>query len=163
MFQSILQRLTIVHESDDQLVLREQPIMDWGIAAALVLTGLIMLIAAFWITGILAFAFAAFFFLQANTRTITFNTNPNIMCIRYQSLLNQNQICEVSLHSISRAYLHRGEDDGVQVVLTMTDGEEMGLSSYIKDKVTWQEDVVLAINGLLHNAHKDDPNRDLMV
>lgn len=163
MIQSVFQRMMIIHESDAQLILREQPILDWVIAAAMLLTGFIMLIAQFWITGFLSLAFAVLFYVQASTRTVIFDTDPNMMIVELQSLVGQRVLNEVSLHSISRAYLYRGEDGGVQVVLTMTDGEEMGLSSYIKHEVTWQEEIVLAINGLLHGAHKDDPNRELMV
>ena len=163
MIQSVFQRMMIIHESDEQLILREQPILDWVIAAAMVLTGLIMLIAQFWVTAFLSLAFAGLFFTQASTRTVTFDTDPNMMTILLQSLVGQRLLNEVSLHSISRAYLYRGEDGGMQVVLTMTDGEELGLSGYFKTEVTWQEDIVLAINAILHNAHRDDPNRDLMV
>lgn len=163
MIQSVLQRLTIIYQTDARLVLHEQPILDWVIAASLTLTACVMFIAEFWITGLMALGFAAFFFLQAQTRVITFDTDPNLMCVRFQGWLGQRRISELSLHSISRAYLYRGEDGGAQIILTMTDGEEIGLSGYSSDAAAWHEQVVLAINGILHSAHKDDPNRHLMV
>jgi hypothetical protein len=163
MIQTVLQRLIIIYQTDARLVLREQPIFDWVIVATLTLIAAIMFIAQFWVTGILAIGFAGYLILQTKTRLISFDTDPNLMTVILQNLLSQQITNEVSLHSISRAYLFRGEDGGLQIILTLTDGEELGLTNYFKDAALWQEEVVLAINGILHSAHKDDPNRDLMV
>lgn len=163
MMQSILQRLIIIHQTDARLVLREHPIFDWVLVASATLLTMIMFIAQFWITGILTIIFAGYFLLQAKTRLISFDTDPNLMTVILQNFFGQQVVNEVSLHNISRAYLYRGEDGGSQIILTMSDGEELGLTHYFKDVAIWQEEVVLAINSILHSAHKDDPNRDLMV
>jgi hypothetical protein len=160
MIQTVFQRLIIIYQSDARLVLREQPIFDWVIVATLTLIAFIMFIAQFWVTGILAIGFAAYLILQAKTRLVSFDTDPNLMTVILKNLLSQQIANEVSLYSISRAYLFRGEDGGSQIILTLTDGEELGLTNYFKDAAVWQEEVVLAINGILHKAHKDDPNRD---
>jgi hypothetical protein len=114
-------------------------------------------------TVIVAIAIALLLVLQARLRLIIFTTEPNLMQVLLQSPLRSQIATEISLHEISRAYLKKDDAGGTQIVLVQTDGEEMGLSVYSKDMRDWKEEIVIAINEILHNAHKDDPNRDVMI
>lgn len=164
MIIGILQKLSIIDRSDVRLVLRELPLFDWLAAFGLLLLALIMWLANFApISAVISIGMALFLVLFAKTRLIIFTTQPNLMQVILQSPLQSRIAKEISLHQISRAYLKKDEEGGTQVILVQSDGEELGLSVYSKDLRDWKEEIVIAINEILHNAHKDDPNRGLMV
>ena len=159
----ILQKLSILQRSDERLVLRELPLLDWLMSLVILLFALIMWIAGSTITMVIAIAIALFLVLQARVRLIIFTTEPNLMQVHLQSPLKRQLVSEVSLHHISRAHLKKDDLGASQIILVQTDGEELGLSVYSKDMNEWKEEIVIAINEILHNAHRDDPNRELMV
>ena len=57
---------------------------------------------------------------------------------------------------LHRAYLYTGDDDGTQIILVRRDGEEFGISVYSDDPSPWKEPIVVAINGILNEAHKTE-------
>ena len=161
--QGILQKLSISYKSDARLVLRELPLFDWLMALALFLFALIMWIMNFAVSSLIAIGIAIFLVAQARMRLVIFTTDPNLMQVLLQNLWQSSIAHEVSLHQISRAYLKKDDEGGTQVILVQTDGAELGLSVYSKDLRDWKEEIVIAINEILHNAHKDDPNKQMMV
>lgn len=164
MFAGILQKMSIIHMSDSRLVLRELPLLDWLVALLLLLSALIMWIANLTIvSAVIAIAVALFMVIQARVRLVIFTTEPNLMQVLFQSPLQTRITNEVSLHQISRAYLKKDDVGGTQIILVQTDGEELGLSVYSKDLRDWKEEIVIAVNAILHEAHKNDPNREMMV
>ena len=156
MLHGISQRLQIIHQTDDKLILRELPLLDWGLAFFLASTTLILVISEFWVSAGVAGGVALFFILQARTRIITFDADANFMRIDFQTPLQKEVINEIPLQNIQRAYLYKGDDDGTQIILVHTDGEELGISVYSRDVTVWKDDIVIAINAVLHEAHKDD-------
>jgi hypothetical protein len=163
MFAGVFQKMNILYMSDSRLVLRELPLLDWLVALVILLAALIMWIASLTISAVIAIAVALFMVLQAHLRLVVFTTEPNLMQVLFQSPLRSRLTDEISLHEISRAYLKKDDLGGTQIILVKTDGEEMGLSVYSKDLRDWKEEIVIAINAILHEAHKNDPNRELMV
>jgi hypothetical protein len=163
MFADVFQRISIIHMSDSRLVLRELPLLDWLMALGILLAAAIMWIFSLTVTAVIALGISLFMVLQARMRLVIFTTEPNLMQVLFQSPLQSRKVMEVSLHQISRAYLHKDDLGGTQIILVQTDGEEMGLSAYSRDVKDWKEEIVIAINAILHNAHKDDPNREGMV
>lgn len=162
MLHGIIQRLQIIYQTDDKLILRELPLLDWGLAFFLAITTLILVISEFWVSAGVAGGVALFFILQGRTRIITFDADANFMRIDYQTPLQKQVINEIPLQNIQRAYLYKGDDDGTQIILVHTDGEELGISVYSRDVTIWKDDIVIAINAVLHEAHKDD-NRVLDI
>jgi hypothetical protein len=163
MFAGILQKMNIIHMSESRLVLRELPLLDWLVVLVILLSAVMMWIANITISAVIALGVALFMVLQAHVRLVVFTIDPNLMQVLFQSPLRTRITNEISLHQISRAYLKKDDLGGTQIILVQTDGEEMGLSVYSKDLRDWKEDIVIAINAILHNAHKDDPNREGMV
>lgn len=156
MLQGVIQRLQIIHQTDTKLVLRELPLLDWGIAFLLGITTIIIAIAQFWVSAGVAGGIALFFVLQGRMRLITFDADANIMQIEHHTPLRKHIINELTLESIQRAYLYKGDDDGTQIILVHVDGEELGISVYSNDVNIWKDDIVIAINAILYEAHKDD-------
>lgn len=156
MFLGVLQRLSIIQQTENQLILRELPLLDWGIAILLAMTAMMLTIVQFWISAGVAAGVALFFIIQGRTRPISFDVDSNQMLIRYQTPLSSQIATDMGLHEIQRAYLYKGDDDSTQIVLLRVDGEELGLSVYSKDLHPWKDDIVIAINAILHEAHKDD-------
>jgi hypothetical protein len=156
MWQGVIQRLAIVQQTETRLVLRELPIFDWAIAFALVITALILSIAQFWISALIAVAVGIYFILQGRVRLIIFDVSTAKMTVQFRSPLNKQNISEIFLSEIQRAYLFKGDDAGTQIILVRVDGEEMGMSTYSNDMSPWKEDIVIAITAILHEAHKDD-------
>lgn len=156
MLHGVIQRLQIIHQTDDKLILRELPLLDWGLAFFLAITTLVLVISEFWVSAGVAGGVALFFILQGRMRLITFDADANFMRIDYQTPLRKQVINEIPLQNIQRAYLYKGEDDGTQIVLVHIDGEELGISIYSRDVTIWKDDIVIAINTILHEAHKDD-------
>ncbi|GAB5492064.1 MAG: hypothetical protein Phog2KO_22790 [Phototrophicaceae bacterium] len=160
MLQGVIQRLYIIRQSDTQLNLREYPLLDWAVAFFLGIIVIILMIADFQISAGVAGGVALFFIIQARIRTINFDTDSNIMQIGYQSLLRQQVATEILLSDIQRAYLYKGDDEGTQIILVHVKGEELGISVYSEDISVWKDDIVIAINAILYEAHKDDGNTD---
>ena len=156
MLHGVIQRLRIIHQTDTTLILRELPLLDWGLAFFLAITSLILVISQFWTSAGVAAGVALFFILQGRTRLITFDADTNFLNIEYQTPLRKQVINELPLQNIQRAYLYKGDDDGTQIVLVHIDGEELGISVYSRDVNIWKDDIVIAINTILHEAHKDD-------
>ena len=48
MLHGVIQRLRIIHQTDTKLILRELPLLDWGLAFFLAITSLILVISQFW-------------------------------------------------------------------------------------------------------------------
>lgn len=156
LFASVLEKLSIVEQTDTQLVLRELPLLDWLVAGAIFITALQFMLFDFRITAVVAVAIAAIFAIRARTRLISFDAETNLMQVRYQSLLRTQVIEEIGLHQISRAYLHKDDTGQSQIILVTALGDEMGLSAYSNDMNDWKSPIVVAINTLLHEAHQDD-------
>lgn len=162
LLNGILQRLSIIEQTDSRLVLRELPLLDWGLAFLLLLITAILWISNLGISAVISLALAFFLVLQSRVRLIIFQTSPNLMQIFLQSPLQSRVVNEISLHQINRAYLHK-DDSGSQIILVQTDGSEMGLSVFSHELRDWKEPIVIAINAILHNAHKDEPNQELII
>mgnify|MGYP000580547534 CR=1 FL=1 len=152
----ILQRLTIIHQTENRLVLRELPLSDWAIVFALGIIATIIAIAGFSITAGIGFAVAVFFVFQGKIRLIDFDVASGTMTINYQSPLKKETVSQIKLDTIQRAYLYRGDDGGTQIILVSVDGEESGISVYSSDMQDWKEAIVVAINAVLFEAHKDE-------
>src|SRR5688572_20734979 len=116
MFAGILQKMSIIHMSDSRLVLRELPLLDWLVALVILLAALIMWIATFTVSAVIAIAVALFMVLQAHMRLVVFTTEPNLMQVFFQSPLQSRVINEISLHQISRAYLNKDDSGGTQII-----------------------------------------------
>lgn len=149
-----MQKLTITRQSETQLVLRELPLLDYGIAFVVLITGLILLVANFWISAGIAAVIALYFIFQGKMRLICFDTDAGKILIHYQTPLKKETVSDIELSDIQRAYLFKGDDEGTQIILLRGDAEEMGISAYSSDMNPWKEDIVIAINAILHEAHK---------
>ena len=156
MLQGVIQRLYIIEQSKTRLSLREYPLLDWAVAFLLAVTVIILMIADFQISAGVAGGVALFFIIQGRIRTITFDADSDTMQISYQSPLRKQVATEILLHDIQRAYLYKGDDEGTQIILVHIKGEELGISVYSEDISVWKDDIVIAINAILYEAHKDD-------
>ncbi|MEL6308878.1 MAG: hypothetical protein AAFQ52_12115 [Chloroflexota bacterium] len=156
MLAGVLQRLYITDQSKARLVLQEYPVLDYGVAILLTFLTMALSIAGSWISASVAGGFAIFFALQAKTRVITFDVASDSMLISVRSAFNSRHLSSADLATIQRAYLFKADDGSSQIVLVRADGEEMGLSVYSKDSEVrpWKEPLVIAINEILHDAHK---------
>ena len=160
MLQGVIQRLYIIEQSKTRLSLREYPLLDWAVAFLLAVTVIILMIADFQISAGVAGGVALFFIIQGRIRTITFDADSDTMQISYQSPLRKQVATEILLHDIQRAYLYKGDDEGTQIILVHVNGEELGISVYSEDISVWKDDIVIAINAILYEAHKDDATSD---
>lgn len=152
--QGIVQRLSIIQQTEKQLVLRELPLFDYAIAFVLIIIGMMLLIAKFWISAGIATVIALYFMAQGKRRMIHFDVDAGKMSIYYQTLLKKETVSDIQIRDIQDAYLYQGDDGGTQIILRGTDAEEMGISAYSNDMTLWKEDIVIAINTILHQRIK---------
>ncbi|MEO1290581.1 MAG: hypothetical protein AAFV93_22795 [Chloroflexota bacterium] len=155
MIQGVIQRLSIAEQTASRLVLRELPLLDWGAGFLLVIVALMLSINSFWTSAVLALAIALYFLLAGRVRLIEFDISAGTMQIHYQTPLKRNTVNTIKLETIQRAYLYTGDDDGTQIILVRRDGEELGISVYSDDIASWKEPIVVAVNAILYEAHKD--------
>lgn len=149
-----MQKLTITRQTETHLVLRELPLLDYGIAFVVLITSLILLVANFWISAGIAAVIALYFIFQGKMRLICFDADAGKMLIHYQTPLKKETVSDIQLSDIQRAYLFKGDDEGTQIILLRGDAEEMGISAYSNDMTPWKDDIVIAINAILHEAYK---------
>jgi len=116
-----------------------------------------------WITFTAALIVAAVFAARARTRIITFDASADLLTVQFRALFEQQTVLEKPLREISRAYLRKDDDDSTQIVLVDVLGGEMGLSVHSQEMMPWKEPLVIAINAILHEAHKDDPDGDEVI
>lgn len=154
MLAGILQKLTIIDTTDERLLLREYPLLDWVVVAALFILAANMAILNIWITAVAGVTLGMFFWLRARTRYILFDVAEDLLLVEHHSILQQETVLRVPLEHISRAYLHKADDGSTQIILVNDVGEEMGLSVYSRDMQPWKEEIVIAVNAILHTAHK---------
>ncbi len=158
-FLDLFQRLTIIENRPDRLVLQEQPLIDWLVALLLVVIGAnIALFFQLWLSFATALVVAIIFVVRARMRIITFDAPSDLLTVEYRSFTERRIVLEKPLHEISRAYLQKEDDGSTQIVLVDVLGGEMGLSAYTQESTPWKEPIVIAINAVLHEAHKDDPD-----
>lgn len=155
----VLQRLSIIEQSPQRLVLRELPLMEWLFAGALFLTAINLAFFDLWITAMITVVIALAYSLQTRIRLIVFDVASGTMQVWYQYPLKQKMVNQERLDEISRAYLSQDDTGATQIVLVKTNGLEMGLSVYSQDVKDWKEVVVIAINAILHEAHRDDDDK----
>jgi hypothetical protein len=163
MISGILQRLTIIEFTDIRLVLRELPFLEWLLAGILWIAAINFVLFGLWATAVAALLLGGYFVLQAHIRTIIFDADTNLMTVENMTLFNREVVSVKELHEISRAYLEKDDDGSTQIMLVDVVGDEMGLSVYSRDMRPWKEDIVVAINTVLHQAHKDDPDPDAVI
>lgn len=156
MIDGILQRLTITEQTQSRLVLRELPLLEILVVGSLMLLAFNFAIFELLVTAIIAILLGVFFAFQAKMRRITFDADANMLIVTLQSLRRDDVVLQYELHKISRAYLSKDERGYSQIILVSVTGDEMGLSVYSRDLVAWKEPIVIAINAILHEAHKDD-------
>jgi hypothetical protein len=104
-----------------------------------------------------------FFVMQGRIRVIRFDADANTMTVEYVYLYKRIHASTKPLHEISRAYLDKADDDSTQIILVDVTGEEAGLSVYSRDIRPWKEEIVIAINTVLHEAHKDDADPEAVI
>jgi hypothetical protein len=163
MISGILQRLTIIEFTDIRLVLRELPLLEWLLAGILWIAAINFVLFGLWATAVASLLLGGYFVLQAHIRTIIFDADTNLMTVENMTLFNREIVSVKELHEISRAYLEKDDDGNTQIMLVDVVGDEMGLSVYSRDMRPWKEDIVVAINTVLHQAHKDDPDPDAVI
>lgn len=156
LFASVLEKLTIIEETKTRLVLRELPLLEWLIAGAIFVSAILFALFELWITAIGAVVIGVWFIARANMRLIIFDADTNLMQIRFQSLLSSSTMHEIGLHEVSRALLRKEDTGHSQILLITITGDELGLSAYSQDVNDWKAPIVIAINTILHEAHKDD-------
>jgi len=159
----VLQRLTIIEQSACRLTLRELPLMEWVIVAVLLIIGINLALLNLWITAAASVLVALLIIAQARVRYISFDADEDTLEIYFQSLLQHKQVSAYRLKDITRAYLKKDEREYSQIILLATNGDEMGLSVYSRDVSDWKSEIVLAINTLLHEAHRDEPDGESKV
>jgi len=160
MIQGVIQRLSIVQQSDLRLMLREYPLLDWGIAFALCMLALALFVADFAVSAVIAGGIGIYFLLTGRVRQLDFNVATGQLLINYQTPIRNQTVSEIPLHEIQRAYLLQGDDGATQIILVRIDGEELGISVYSDDVAPWKETIVIAINAVLFAAHQhtdDEP------
>ncbi len=160
MIQGVLQRLQVLEQSENKLLLRELPLLDWAIAGSMLLFALGTAVVGVWLTAVLGIVAGVVFVLLARTRIILFHAEDNTLRVSYQSPLRTTTVLQMGLHEISRAYLSVDESGSSQIMLVTVMGEEWGLSVYSRDLRPWKEDIVIAINAVLHQEHKRVPDPD---
>lgn len=163
MLNGILQKLNIIVYTDTRLVLREYPRMEWLAVLGLLIVAANTAIWGFWVTAAVALGIAVLLGTQAEVRTITFDVATDQMTIHLQAPLRNRLVNRIPLHHISRAYLSQAQTDHTQIVLVSVVGDEMGLSVYSRDVRPWKDDIVIAINAILHQAHKDAEEREALI
>lgn len=163
MIFGVLQKLNILNQTNTELVLREQPLLEWLVAGVLFIVAINLALFEFWWTTGAAILMAIYTAARAQTRLIHIDANQNTLVISLNSLLRSQEVAQELLSDISRAYLHKDENGATQIVLVRVDGEEMGLSVYSKDTKPWKEEITIAINTVLHEAHRDDSDPDAII
>ena len=154
MIQGVIQRLIIVQQSEGRLLLREYPLLDWGIAFALFTLALALSVANFLVSAVIAGGIGIYFLLTGRVRTIDFDTSRGKILTSYQTPISNQAVSDIPLDDIQHAYLLKGDDAGTQIILVRTDGEELGISVYSNDIASWKDDIVIAINAVLFTAHQ---------
>lgn len=155
MIQDLIQRLSIVQQTTSRLVLRELPLLDWGATFILLIVALLLSIAEFWTSAGIAILIAFYFIFAGRMRVLEFDAGMGKLLIHYQTPLKRDTVSDIDLHTVQRAYLFKGDDNGTQIILVRRDGEELGISVYSQEMTPWKEPIVIAINAILHEAHKD--------
>lgn len=163
MINSVLQRLRIVEFSDTLLILREHPLLEWVIAVILFIVAFVLILFQFWITAIAALILGIVFAAQAGMRVVRFDADTNLMTVEYVYLYKRVPVESKFLNEISRAYLEKADDGSTQIILVDVTGEKMGLSVYSQDVRPWKDEIVVAINTVLHEAHRDDPDPEAVI
>lgn len=156
MIQDVVQRLSIIQQTSSRLVLRELPLLDWSATFILLISALLLSVAEFWISAVIAVLIAFYFIFAGRLRIIEFDASLSTMLIHYQTPFKRHTVNELNLDTLQRAYLFRGDDNGTQIILVRRDGEEFGISVYSEDSSDWKEPIVIAINAILYEAHKED-------
>lgn len=156
MIFGVLQKLNIIQQTQTKLVLREQPLLEWFGAGGLLLLATNLAFLNFWLTASAAVVLALFVAAQARTRIIRFDAVHNQLTINLNSLFSKQQVMSEVLNEIARAYLHQDDGGSTQIILVRADGKELGLSVYSRDAQPWKETITIAINAVLHEAHRDD-------
>lgn len=160
MIQGVIQRLNIIQQSEQRLILREYPLLDWGIAFALFTLALALSVSNFTVSAVIAGGIGIYFLLTGRVRTIDFNVPYSKVLTSYQTPLSNKTVSDIALEDIQRAYLLQGDDAGTQIVLVRTDGEELGISVYSDDIASWKDDIVIAINAVLFVAHQQNEDTE---
>ena len=163
MINGVLQRLRIVEFTDTLLILRELPLLEWVGAGILFILALSLALFQFWITAIAALILGVLFAAQARMRVVRFDADTNLMTVEFVYLYKRVPVESKFLHEISRAYLEKADDGSTQIVLVDVTGEKMGLSVYSQDVRPWKDEIVVAINTVLHEAHRDDPDPEAVI
>lgn len=158
MIDGVLQKLVITKQTRTLLILREQPLLEWVMAGVLFIVAINAgLLFNLWITAVGALIIGIYMVAwQAQTRIITFDANANTLVVALNTPLRQQIVTQEALHDIIRAYLAKDENGATQIILVRANGDEMGLSVYSRDANPWKETITIAINAVLHEAHKDD-------
>lgn len=163
MILGLLQKLDIIRQSDTELLLREQPLLEWLAAGVLTVIAINMALLDLSLTAGAAFLIGLYLIVQAQTRLIHFNAASDTLTVSLKGLLRNQQPVQERLANISRAYLQQDEEGATQIILVRVDGEEMGLSVHSRDAKPWKEEITIAINELLHEAHRDDADPDAVI
>lgn len=163
MINGVLQRLRIVEFTDTLLILRELPLLEWVLAGVLFILALNLAMFQFWVTAIAALILGVVFAAQTRIRLVRFDADSNLMTVDYIYLYKRIQIESKFLHEISRAYLDKADDGSTQIMLVDVTGEKMGLSVYSQDVRPWKDEIVVAINTVLHEAHRDDADPEAVI
>lgn len=164
MFLDFFQRLTVIENQPDYLVLQEQPLLDWLIALLLLVLGAnIALFFQLWLSFVTAVVVVMIFVARTRTRIITFDAPNDLLTVAYRSFTERQVVLKKPLHEISRAYLRKDADGSTQIILVDVFGDEMGLSAHTQGTTPWKEPLVIAINAVLHEAHKNNPDGDGVI
>ena len=154
MINGVLQQLTIVESTPTRLVLREQPLLSWLIAAILTVLAICLLIFQLYTTASIAFVIAGVFLLDAHSRVIYFDAAASTMTIDLVYLYTRLTVNTLELHQLAEAYLHTADDGHTQIILADVMGNKSGLSVYSRDVRPWKAEIVTAINTLLENVQQ---------
>jgi hypothetical protein len=163
MINGVLQRLRIVEFDDTRLILRELPLLEWAIVGVLFIVAFNLALFQLWITAIATLLIGMVFAAQARMRVVRFDADSNLMTVEYVYLYKRLPVESKFLHEISRAYLEKADDGSTQIILVDVTGEKMGLSVYSQDVRPWKDEIVVAINTVLHEAHRDDADPEAVI
>lgn len=149
MIHGVIQRLRIIRHTPSYLLMREYPLLEWLMVAAVLFGVVNTALLGLYLTAVGALVIGIVIALVSRIRVVEFDAPAGEMRVSWRYVLMQRHANTIPLDRIMRAYLMKNDDDYTQVIIVTTEGE-MGLSVHSKDLHPWKEDIVFAINEVLH-------------
>jgi uncharacterized integral membrane protein len=149
MINGVLERLFIVRQNQDEIILREYPFKGWLVALGLVLLALNLSALNLVYTAITAATGAVIIALVARMRVLTFHRTAGTFRTELLSPLCRTPVLVMPLSDIAEFTVEEDERGGSQIILNTTSRQRLGFSVYSRDIADWKTPIAEALNDFL--------------